>query len=241
MVRRLRLGLFISLLLTGPALAQTATTEETPKAEAPTTETAAPEPAPDESAPVIDWTARATEAFAANYKEACAPQEPAERLEIRKPDIYEMKYRENSDTADQPDRMVTLYRFFCNSGAYNELHVFFMKDSYGELQPLTFAEPTIHVNYENEDSEGKVLGMKIIGMESHTRLVNSEVDAAKNTVASFSKWRGVGDASSTGLWVLKDGKFVLSTYDVDASYDGEINPINILDYRAENEILNETP
>ena len=152
-----------------------------------------------------------------------------------------MKYRDSADAADQPDRMVTLYRFFCNSGAYNELHVFFMKNIYDELQPLAFPEPTIHVNYENEDSEGKVLGIKIIGMQSNSQLVNSDVDPAKNTITSFSKWRGVSDASSNGLWILKDGAFVLSTYDVDASYNGEIDPVNVLDYRAENEILSETP
>jgi Protein of unknown function (DUF1176) len=227
-----------ALFLTSAASAQTQTPAETPAVEP------APETAPAEaveSAAPVDWAGRALEAYAATYREACAPQDEADKLELRKPDIYELKYRESSDAADQPDRMVTVYRFFCTRAAYNETHVYFMKNAFGALQPLSFAEPAIHVDYENEDSEGKVLGVKIIGLESHTQMVNSAVDPAKNEVTSFNKWRGLGDASSSGKWVLKDGNFVLSTYDVDASYDGEINPKTVLDYRAENETLSETP
>jgi Protein of unknown function (DUF1176) len=231
-------SVFAALFLTGPAAAQAQTPAETPAVEA------APETAPAEaveSAAPVDWTARAAEAYMATYRETCAPQDEADKLELRKPDIHEFKYRESSDEADQPDRTVTVYRFFCTRAAYNETHVYFMKNSFEELQPLAFAEPAIHVDYENEDSEGKVLAVKIIGMESHNQLVNSEIDPAKKAVTSFSKWRGVGDASSSGIWIFKDGSFVLSTFEVDASYDGEINPKTVLDYRAENEALSETP
>ena len=227
-----------ALFLTGPAAAQAQTPAETPVAEP------APQTAPAEgieSAAPVDWAARASEAYAATYREACAPQDGADKLELRKPDIYELKYRESSDEADQPDRTVSVYRFFCTRAAYNETHVYFMKNAFEELQPLAFAEPAIHVDYENEDSEGKVLAVKIVGMENHNQLVNSDFDPAKKAVTSFSKWRGVGDASSSGVWIFKAGSFVLSTYEVDASYDGEINPKTVLDYRAENEALSETP
>jgi Protein of unknown function (DUF1176) len=228
-----------ALFLTGAAAAQTQTPAETPPAEP------APETAPaeaGESTLPVDWAARAAEAFAATYREACAPKiDTEEAVETRKPDIYELKYRDSADEADQPDRTVSVYRFFCTRAAYNETHVFFMRNRFDEMEPLAFAEPAIHVDYENEDSQGKVLGVKIIGLESHSQLVNSAVDPAKNEVTSLNKWRGAGDASSSGKWVLKDGNFVLSTYDVDASYDGEINPKTVLDYRAENETLSETP
>jgi Protein of unknown function (DUF1176) len=224
----LALSLFVSL----PALAEDAA----PPA------TAEPEPAvgtDEESAPA-DWTARATEAFLNTYKEACAGGGDI-KLEDRKPQIFEMKYREASDEVDAPDRMVTLYQFECTRGAYNLGQVFFVRNGFDELQPLTFAEPDIHVNYENEDTEGKVVGIDVIGFNASNILINSSVDAAKATVTSASKWRGVGDASSSGVWVLRQGRFVLSTYEVDASYDGQINPQMLLDYRAANEKLSETP
>jgi hypothetical protein len=231
-------SVLIAFFLTGAAAAQTQTPAETPAVE-PALETAPTEAV--ESAAPVDWAARAMEAYTATYREACAPQDETDKLELRKPDVHELKYRESSDEADQPDRIVTVYRFFCTRAAYNESHVYFMKNTFEELQPLAFAEPTIHVEYENEDSEGKVLAVKIIGLESHNQLVNSEIDAVKKVVTSYSKWRGVGDASSSGRWILKNGNFVLSTYDVDASYDGEINPKTVLDYRPENEALSETP
>jgi hypothetical protein len=49
-------------------------------------------------------------------------------------------------------------------------------------------------------------------------------------LTSWSKWRGVGDASANGTWAFKNGRFVLVKYDVDASYDGEINPQTVIDY-----------
>jgi Protein of unknown function (DUF1176) len=162
-------------------------------------------------------------------------------MENRAPEVFEMKYREASDEPDTPDRATTLYRFECTRGAYNLGQVYFQRNGFDELQPLTFAEPDIHVNYENEDTEGKVLGIEVIGFNASNILINSSVDAAKATITSASKWRGVGDASSSGVWVLKQGQFVLSTYEVDASYDSEINPQMLLDYRVQNEKLNETP
>jgi hypothetical protein len=232
MKTRLPLVLALSLFVSLPALAEDAA----PPA------TAEPETAvgiAEESVPV-DWAARATEAFLNTYKEACVGGDD-NKMEDRKPQIFEMKYREASDEADAPNRMLTLYQFECTRGAYNLGQVFFVKNGSDELQPLTFAEPDIHVNYENEDTEGKVLGVDVIGFNASNILINSSVDAATAAITSASKWRGVGDASSSGVWVLKQGRFVLSTYEVDASYDGEINPQVLLDYRAANEKLSETP
>ena len=53
---------------------------------------------------------------------------------------------------------------------------------------------------------------------------------ATRTVTSHSKWRGLGDASSSGQWLFHNGRFILKSYDADASYDGEINPQTVLDY-----------
>ncbi|TIS77743.1 MAG: DUF1176 domain-containing protein, partial [Mesorhizobium sp.] len=39
-------------------------------------------------------------------------------------------------------------------------------------------------------------------------------------------------ASSTGTYLFRHGNFSLVQYDVDASYDGEINPETVLDYNT---------
>ena len=60
--------------------------------------------------------------------------------------------------------------------------------------------------------------------------MNSSYDEASHTITSANKWRGVGDASDAGTWIFRNGRFTLVKYDVDASYDGEINPESVLDY-----------
>ena len=63
-------------------------------------------------------------------------------------------------------------------------------------------------------------------------LANSSYDEATMSITSNAKWRGVGDASSAGTWIFRDGEFTLVRYDVDASYDGEINPETVLDFQT---------
>jgi hypothetical protein len=62
--------------------------------------------------------------------------------------------------------------------------------------------------------------------------VNSSFDEASQTITSASKWRGVGDASDSGTWIFRNGEFTLVKYDVDASYDGEVNPETVLDFHS---------
>lgn len=50
--------------------------------------------------------------------------------------------------------------------------------------------------------------------------------------STWEKLRGVGDASPNGVWTFRDGNFVLVKYDVDASYDGEIEPQTVVDYES---------
>jgi hypothetical protein len=100
------------------------------------------------------------------------------------------------------------------------------------LRQLQFASPELDIRYENDNSEGKVESVTIIGYRTDDQLVNSGYDPASKTLTSFSKWRGVGDASSTGTYIFRDGTFTLVKYDVDASYDGEINEETVLDFNT---------
>ncbi|TIL39604.1 MAG: DUF1176 domain-containing protein, partial [Mesorhizobium sp.] len=85
---------------------------------------------------------------------------------------------------------------------------------------------------ENNDSEGKVEAINVTGFQTDDQLVNSEYDDATKTISSLNKWRGVGDASSAGTYLFRNGNFSLVQYDVDASYDGEINPQTVVDYNT---------
>jgi hypothetical protein len=72
--------------------------------------------------------------------------------------------------------------------------------------------------------------MRIDGLKSTTQLVNSEFDAASRSISSFDKWRG-GDASSSGTRVFREGEFVLTRYEVDPTYDGELSSQTVVDYK----------
>lgn len=96
----------------------------------------------------------------------------------------------------------------------------------------TSRRPELDIHYVGNNTEGKVEHIGIIGYLAETRLVNSSYDEAATSITSSSKWRGVGDASSSGTWLFRDGAFTLVRYDVDASYDGEVNPETVLDYNS---------
>lgn len=122
-----------------------------------------------------------------------------------------------------------IFRFLCSRGAYNEGHVYIMANAEGVMKPVPFATPELDIRYEDAEHT-KVESTAIIGFQSEMELVNSSFDPNTLTITSDARWRGVGDASTSGTWLLRDGEFSLVKYDVDASYDGEINPETVLDY-----------
>lgn len=142
---------------------------------------------------------------------------------------WELTYQPSYSDDARPET-VTLVRLFCFAGAYNITHNYYIQTEFDGLRPLALAEPDYDVKYENDDYEGAVEGIAVTGMTATISLVNSDFDPDTATLSSYSKWRGIGDASSSGTWVFDDGRFVLARYEVDASYDGEVNPETIVDY-----------
>lgn len=182
-------------------------------------------PAPDPQAVLVE---RAKALFAASHGQDCAGtrfEEPAPD-----PDVYPISFRPTYAEADAPLEEATLIRIFCDAGAYNELHVFYLATQLDGLREVSFAEPDLDIRYQDNDSEKPVEDMRIVGFTTTDRLMNSDYVAEDYTISAFSKWRGIADASSTGLWLFRDGEFVLVKYEVDATYDGEINPQTVLDY-----------
>lgn len=146
---------------------------------------------------------------------------------------YDLTYKEEGDAPDQAARKATLHELFCLSGAYNLINVYLITKQDEGTQPLQFAAPAFRPVYEDDDSDKSVLRIDLQGFTTLSMLVNPEFDTSSGTMAHFSKWRGVGDAGSYGRWSFLGGQFVLTHFEVDASYDGEINPTVIYDANAE--------
>jgi hypothetical protein len=147
------------------------------------------------------------------------------------PQVFDLSYKGSYDEPDAPARKFRLYQFNCNGGAYNFSSVFYGWDEIDGLQPLSLPSPSVKPSYDEAaaDGDGKLLKLELTGMTASFLVTNAEVDAKSGTIAATGYWRGIGDASSTGVWSLTDGEYQLVTYDVDASYDGEVNPIRVFD------------
>lgn len=151
------------------------------------------------------------------------------------PETFDLSYRTAYDEPGAPDRKYRLYRFNCDGGAYNFSSVFYGWDEGDGLAPISFAMPSLDVKYAEGDTEGaKVTAVNVVGFEARAQLSNASFDAASQTIGAGAYWRGIGDASDEAVWRFREGRFVLERYDVDASYNGEVDPQRVVDYmRAE--------
>ena len=166
--------------------------------------------------------------FAALYGDSClaGPDVPEES------ERHTIAFNHPHEDPQTPPHEVHLFRFFCDAAAYNTMHVYFLADEFGKLLPLRFAVPELAIRYENGDAEGRVEELRIVGYTAEDVLLNSRFDPQTLEITTLAKWRGLGDAFSAGVWLFRAGTFTLVKYEVDASYDGEINPELLLDYHS---------
>lgn len=127
--------------------------------------------------------------------------------------------------ASQPEERATLYQIFCGAGAYNASYAYGFKPENGALSLVSFAQPTFTVDYADGDDFQTELktAPKVTGFVTTATLVDSFYDQDRNTITSFAKWRGMGDAWSSGTWELRDGQFVLTEYEIDPIYEGNLD------------------
>ncbi|TPM41668.1 DUF1176 domain-containing protein [Mesorhizobium sp. B2-3-4] len=170
---------------------------------------------------------QAKKAFLATYGDQCDKD-----LLANEPEVFSIKYKDKNAQPGDADKETRLFHFSCSAAAYNESSVYYMTDEVDGVRQLQFAEPETDIRYENNDSEGKLLSVTVIGFQTTGWAVNSDYDADTHTITTFNKWRGVGDASDSGTYLFRNGDFSLVQYDVDASYDGEENPQTIVDYNT---------
>ncbi len=144
------------------------------------------------------------------------------------PEVYELRFNYASDGDDFGERVFFLYRVWCSRGAYNEGHVYYLEDDLGDIRQVAFAHPEVEVSYADDASE--VLdGMEVSGFTASEELSLSDFDPATGTVSEYAKWRGLGDAASSGRWVFEQGAFRLDHYEVDPTFNGEIDPITVVE------------
>lgn len=184
----------------------------------------APEPEPYDA--VLE---RASAAFRAAYGDTCQTLLPDAEPEASKPEAYELAFRYSSDDDGSEERKARVLRFECGAAAYNTSEVYYLADDFGEVSQIHFAQPDLDIRYTDENNTN-VESMRVIGWTANDQAVNSFYDPATRSISTSSKWRGVGDASSSGYYIFRDGRFVLVRYEVDASYDEEINPETVIDF-----------
>lgn len=178
------------------------------------------------AADALDDQARAV--FKAAFAEACSPAFQEDGSLIDPPQRYKAKAAVSYGGEPQP---VTLWEFTCNMGAYNVQSVVLMRTEFYGITPLAFARPDLTMVYEvPDDPESKVTEVKIAGWSASPFLTNGGYDPDKGEFSEYSKWRGIGDASSVGRWKLVDEGARLVTYEVDATYDEEINPETLVSF-----------
>jgi hypothetical protein len=166
--------------------------------------------------------------FTQSFPDLCYGLEDSAAAEYYPNETWDLTWE--TEYSDTP-QTATLYKFFCGSGAYNVNHMYYLETEYEGLVPIAFATPQFDVVYENDDFEGAVLEMPMTGYGTQLLLTNSEFDPETKTITSHALWRGIGDAFSAGTWRFDEGQFVLIRYDVDAQYDGEIDPETLVRFK----------
>lgn len=130
------------------------------------------------------------------------------------------------DSRETPKREAQLLEFPCSSDTYYPSKVYYVTDfanGSGSLVVVPFSLPELEVRRENDDIESRLKSVAISGYVAVTQLPNAEYNAETQSIESTDLWRNTGDASSIGKWIFRDGNFTLVKYQVDASFDGEVN------------------
>jgi len=117
----------------------------------------------------------------------------------------------------------TLYEVPCSLAAYNSSQRWFLKNQYDDISPLSFATPVITSTYVDPDEMRQLKSVSVTSYTARGELSNSGFDAQFRSISASHKWRGLGDAGEGGTWRFEGGEFMLESYEIDPTFDGEIN------------------
>ena len=170
--------------------------------------------------------ARVQERFLAVYSDLCDEVATGPDIAKVRPDIYQVFFRVEYQDLTQPDLEYRLYEYPCYGGAYNFSSVYFSADEYGEIEQVFFAFPNYEVTYRDKE-QTIVEQITLDGFYAWESLTNPGFDQKSMTLYSNNKWRGLADASSSGRWQFKQGRWLLKSFDIDPTYDGKVSMIRI--------------
>lgn len=159
--------------------------------------------------------------------EHCELQFETNKEDWTKPELFTLR---SIQDYDQSVSEYTLVRVPCWMASYNQGDVYVLVDTSGSAELVTFAVPSYMVVYEDEDNSDTVKSISITGYTAKTSVVLSDFDSEKQEISEYYKIRGLGDASTSATWKFEDGAFVLKRFSIDASYDGEINPTELVEF-----------
>lgn len=145
------------------------------------------------------------------------------------PRRYEFTYQASWASAGDPPEQAVLFEFFCDAGAYN-VRTVFLRDRGDYFEPVSFARPSVAVENETEDYDSPVRSVTVTGYGASLSVTNGRFDPDTRRLTAHAYWRGLGDAYDEAVWIFRDDGFVLERFEVDADYDGEVDPQLRLDF-----------
>ncbi|TPW29179.1 DUF1176 domain-containing protein [Martelella alba] len=148
----------------------------------------------------------------------------ADRLDGIANETYAVTWPETEYDGTPVKRHGTLFEIPCSLGAYNlgYAYVFAPEDDFLPMAIVSFATPDFVLDYADDTDTTLLQDPVVTGLASEMLLINPRFDPETNTITSFSKWRGLGDAWDSGEWTIDRGRFVLKRYVIDPIYEANL-------------------
>jgi len=130
---------------------------------------------------------------------------------------------------DTAARQALIVEFPCQTGAYSQTAVYLLSDQHGTVSEIVFPSPKFDVNYVGGDEEAGVDSIVVYETPYMREVVNPSYDPSSRTMSERNKWRVLGDAYSVTRWQFKNGRFEITFFAVDVTFDGEDNPVVLIE------------
>lgn len=126
-------------------------------------------------------------------------------------------------------RQALIVEFPCQIGAYSQTAVYLLSDQHGTVSEVVFPSPKFDVNYVGGEEAAGVESIVVYETPYLREVVNPGYNSSSRTMSERNKWRGLGDAYTATRWQFKNGKFEITYFAVDATFDGKDNPIVLIE------------
>ena len=167
-----------------------------------------------------DAVAKAQDYHAANLPPLCMEPSASET----EPASFELQVGEETAA-----RQALIVEFPCQIGAYSQTAVYLLSDQHGAVSEIVFPSPKFDVNYVGGDEAAGVDNVVVYETPYLREVVNPSYDSSSRTMSERNKWRGLGDAYTATQWQFKNGKFEITYFAVDATFDGKDNPVVLIE------------